>query len=285
MNFDEAVDFLSSLAVFGIRPGTERTRYAAGLLGNPQKKYKTVHVAGTNGKGSTTTFISYILREAGYNVGTYTSPCVFKVDERIQFNLENISDEDFAFVFEKIKRVNEELKKTEYGSLTEFEAKTLGAFIYFAEKNVDYAVIEVGMGGRFDATNIIEPEVSLITSISLDHTEYLGDTIEKIAFEKAGIIKPNTPIISGADEKANAVIGKTAEENHAPFISDFKIKDKGRSYDLEFSLPGSLTDIKEKMAGAGLEITGSVDYNINNLRPGLFGKYQFSNSAISVICA
>ena len=107
MKYQEAILFLSSLAVFGIRPGTERTKYAASLLGNPQNKYKTIHVAGTNGKGSVTTFISAILKEAGYNVGTYTSPYVFKVNERIQYNLENITDEDFGLVFDKVKEINE----------------------------------------------------------------------------------------------------------------------------------------------------------------------------------
>ena len=262
MNYNEAIDYLSSLAVFGIRPGTERCAYGAELLGNPQTKYKTVHVAGTNGKGSTTAFISSILKEAGYKVGTYTSPYVFKVNERIQYNLENISDEDFAFVFDKIKSLNEELKKTEYGSLTEFEAKTLGAFIYFEMKGVDYAVVEVGMGGRFDATNIIVPEVSLITSISLDHIEWLGDTVEKIAFEKAGIIKEGVPVISGSCEKADEVIGQAAKEKNALFVSkkDYTVEDKGLCYNLKYK-----------------------DFQMENIKPGLFGKYQFSNSAISAL--
>lgn len=262
MKYSEAIEYLSSLAVFGIRPGTERTKYASELLGNPHLKYKTIHVAGTNGKGSTTTFISTILKEAGYNVGSYTSPYVFKVNERIQYNLENISDEDFAKVFDKIKEINEILKNTEYGSLTEFEAKTLGAFLYFEYKQVDYAVIEVGMGGRFDATNIIEPEISLITSIGLDHTEYLGDTIEKIASEKAGIIKPNKPIISGANEEANKVIENVAKENNSLCITnkDFSIITNNLSYDLVYK-----------------------DFKLENIKPGLFGDYQFSNSAISAI--
>lgn len=262
MKFNDACAFLSSLAVFGIRPGTERIRYAAELLGNPQNKYKCVHVAGTNGKGSVTAFISSVLKEAGYNVGTYTSPYVFKVNERIQFNLENISDDDFGLIFDRVKEVNEELKKTEYDSLTEFEAKTLGAFIYFEMKNADYAVIEVGMGGRFDATNIINPEISLIASISYDHTEYLGDTIEKIAYEKAGIIKKGVPVISGACKEANKVIGNTAKENGSLFISpeDFRITDLGRSYNLKY-----------------------CDFELYDIKPSLFGKYQFSNSAISAI--
>ncbi len=262
MKYQEAIDFLSSLAVFGIRPGTERTKYAASLLGNPQEKYKTIHVAGTNGKGSVTTFMSAILKEAGYNVGTYTSPYVFKVNERIQYNLENITDEDFGLIFDKVKEINETLKLTDYGSLTEFEAKTLGAFLYFEQKKVDYAVLEVGMGGRFDATNIITPSVSLITSISLDHTEYLGDTIEKIAFEKGGIIKSSVPVISGACEEANRVLEKIAKENDSLFISpkEYKIEDCGLSYNLKYK-----------------------DLKLKNIKPSLFGKYQFSNSAISAV--
>jgi len=265
MNFNEAISYLNSLAIFGIRPGTERTSYAASLLGNPQDSYKTIHVAGTNGKGSTTTFISSILKNAGYNVGTYTSPYVFIPNERIQYNLEYISDNDFAYIINKIKILNEKLENTEYGVLTEFEAKTLATFLYFKIKKVDYAVIEVGMGGRFDATNIITPEVSVITSISLDHTEYLGNTIEEIAFEKAGIIKDNVPVISGANPTANKVISNIAKEKNSPFISvnstngDYIVIPKETSFDVK-----------------------SKDIYLKDIKCTLTGKYQYYNATCAI---
>lgn len=265
MKFTEALDFLNSLSVFGIRPGLERINYASKLLGSPQNNYKTIHIAGTNGKGSTSTFVSYILKEAGINTGTYTSPYVFKPNERIQYNSENISDSDFGALFDEIKLLNNELTNSKYGSLTEFEAKTLAAFLYYKEKKVDYAVIETGMGGRFDATNIINPVCSIITSIGLDHTEYLGNTLSEIAFEKAGIIKKEIPCIVSCPSEALSTIETIAAEKKSKLYiigKDFSGESRGDNFDFLY---------------------GNI--NIKDISPSLTGDFQHSNASLAIMAA
>lgn len=193
MNYDESVSFMSGLLQFGIR--LDRARFVALLarLGNPHKKLKCVHVAGTNGKGSTTTLIASVLRAAGYTVGAYLSPYVFDLRERIQINGVLIERNDFARWVTTIRPHIDEIAQTDLGQTTEFELKTAVAFGYFAERGVDFAVVEVGIGGRLDATNVIDPPlVAVITSIGLDHQKLLGDTLGQIAGEKAGILKKGT---------------------------------------------------------------------------------------------
>lgn len=189
MNCNEAIEYIHSLEKFGIKPGLERIKALCDLLGNPQDKLKVIHVAGTNGKGSTSTMISNILIKNGFRTGLYISPYVTDFRERIQFNGNMIGHSELAECVEKVRNaVNILLEKGE--QTTEFEALTATAFLYYAKKNCDYVVLEVGLGGRFDATNVIKaPFVSVIASISLDHTNILGDTVEKIAAEKCGIIK------------------------------------------------------------------------------------------------
>lgn len=192
MNCSEAVKFIHSLERFGIMPGLERISALCEKLGDPQNDLKIIHVAGTNGKGSTSTVCANILRRAGYKTGLYTSPYVVDFRERIQINGEMIPPDDLAECVEKVKTAAEESDI----KATEFEFITAVAFLYFSQMKCDYAVIEVGLGGRFDATNVIPPpEVCVLTSISLDHTAVLGDTIEEIAFEKCGIIKPGSKTI------------------------------------------------------------------------------------------
>ena len=260
MNFNEAINFLNSLAVFGIKPGIDRIKYAARILGNPQNSYKTLHIAGTKGKGSTTTFISSILKEANFKVGTYTSPYVFVPNERIQFNLENISDTDFACLINEIKNLNNMLQKSEHNSLTEFEAKTLAAFLYFQKKEVDYAVIETGMGGRFDATNIINPEISIITTIDFDHMEYLGNSINEIAYEKAGIIKDNTICITGTFGEAYNTIKYVADEKKSKLIrlgEDFNYETYGSNFNF-YSKNIFIEDIKPCLKGSFQHMNASL---------------------------
>ena len=189
MNCTQAVEYIHSLEKFGIKPGLERIKALCELLGNPQDKLKVIHVAGTNGKGSTSTMISNILIQNGFNTGLYISPYVTDFRERIQLNGNMIEHSELAECVEKVKAaVDILLEKGE--QTTEFEALTATAFVYFEKKKCDYVVLEVGLGGRFDATNVIKaPFVSVIASISLDHTAILGDTVEKIAAEKCGIIK------------------------------------------------------------------------------------------------
>lgn len=214
MNYQEAVDYIHSLLAFGIKPGLERIRALLEVLGNPQNDLRFVHVAGTNGKGSTSTMLACILKAAGYKTGLFTSPYVFSFCERIQINNENIPEDALACVVARVKAAIETLN-AEGVVPTEFEAITAAALLYFKEQNCDYAVMEVGLGGRFDSTNIIPaPEVCVITSISLDHTKILGDTIEQIASEKTGILKRGSTCVTTTrqDPTALSVIRDTAKK-------------------------------------------------------------------------
>ncbi|MCH5171011.1 MAG: bifunctional folylpolyglutamate synthase/dihydrofolate synthase [Oscillospiraceae bacterium] len=220
MNYTESVEYIHSLLQFGIKPGLERISMLLSALGNPHEKIKTVHVAGTNGKGSTSTHLANILSEAGYKTGLYTSPYVLSFCERIQIDGQIISENSLA---RAITRVREKIEKlNEKGIvITEFEAITAAAFLCFFESGCDYAVVEVGLGGRFDATNVLtKPEASVITSISLDHTKILGDTLAQIAFEKCGIIKNTVPVITSENQKSEvlSVIEKTAKERNCGLL-------------------------------------------------------------------
>lgn len=211
MNYLEAVDYIHSLLKFGIRPGLSGMNALLHLLDDPHKNLRYVHVAGTNGKGSTSTAVSNVLVEAGYNVGLYTSPYVSRFLERVQFNGEPVDEDVFARSVEKVKSAIEKLQKQGI-DITEFEALTASAFICFKELCCDVVVLEVGLGGRLDATNVIEnPLVNIITSLSLDHTAILGDTIEQIAFEKCGTLKNGcSAVVSYAQPlKAQKVINST----------------------------------------------------------------------------
>ena len=186
MNVQEAIEYIHSFFWKGSIPGLSRTQELLRLMGNPEKKLKFVHIAGTNGKGSTAAMTASILRKAGYKTGLYTSPDIYRFNERIQVNGEQIPDEDVATVTEYVKQFAEAMTEKP----TEFELVTAIGFEYFARQKCDIVVLEVGMGGALDSTNVIEtPEVAVITNIGLDHTDYLGDTVEKIAETKAGIFK------------------------------------------------------------------------------------------------
>lgn len=220
MNFNESVEYIHSLLAFGIKPGLERISMLLDLLGNPQDKIKTVHIAGTNGKGSTSTMISNMLIAEGYKTGLFTSPYVIDFCERIQINGENVDKSLFAECVTEVREKIEDLNKQNI-IITEFEAITVSAFLCFQKAGCEYVVLEVGLGGRFDATNVIKnPQAVVITSISLDHIAILGDTISKIAFEKCGIIKKNTPVITSFNQKDDAlqVIRKTCEEKASNLI-------------------------------------------------------------------
>lgn len=187
--YTKCVKLLTSKEKFHIELGLGRVAQILNILGNPQDKIKTIHIAGTNGKGSTCAILNCILQECGYKVGLFTSPHLVKYNERIQVNSSPISDDALCSILQEINQISQE--NNIY--LTEFEILTVAGFLYFARENVDFAVIEVGLGGRLDATNVIKnPLICAITSLSKDHVDRLGDTIEKIAFEKAGIIKNNS---------------------------------------------------------------------------------------------
>ncbi len=213
MNYSDAIEKLTSRGMFYIELGLERIQKALEILGNPQNDLKCIHVAGTNGKGSVCTMLESVLREAGYKTGLYTSPHIYDYTERIKINGVDISKEDFAALFEEVSKINTHL--------TEFEVLTIIMFLYFQRNNVDVVILETGLGGRFDATNVIKKNLcSIITQIDLDHTERLGNTKEQIAFEKAGIIKPNCPVITSMGYES---IRDRADELNAMlvFVSPF----------------------------------------------------------------
>lgn len=227
MNCQQAIEYIHSLLKFGIKPGLERIAALCEALGNPQDKLGFIHVAGTNGKGSTSTMIANILIKSGYSVGLYTSPYVTDFRERIMFNGKMIEEDELTLCVEKVKAAADSLNGIE---ITEFEFLTAVAFVYYEMKKCDFVVLEVGLGGRFDATNVIKtPLVSVIASISLDHTAILGDTVEKIAFEKCGIIKEGTAVVSYCLQSSEAfdVIKNTCNQKNCvltvPDISKLKI--------------------------------------------------------------
>jgi dihydrofolate synthase/folylpolyglutamate synthase len=188
-SYEEAIEFITSKDNFYIDLGLERISKVLEMFGNPQESLKIIHVAGTNGKGSVCAMLESILREAGYKTGLYTSPHIWEYTERIQICGRQIPKEDFAYYVDKISNCKIHL--------TEFEILTVIMFLYFKEQGIDVAVIETGLGGRLDATNVIKKNLcSIITHIDLDHTDRLGDTKDKIAYEKAGIIKPDCPVIT-----------------------------------------------------------------------------------------
>jgi dihydrofolate synthase/folylpolyglutamate synthase len=244
-----AVHYLNSLGVHRINLSLDRISKILETLDNPHKKLSCIIIAGTNGKGSVAAITASILSAAGFKVGLYTSPHLVNIAERIIVNEEEISLSDLSRLIMKIKGKALEILTEQP---TYFEVLTAVAFEFFHEKQVDYAVLEVGMGGRFDATNVANPIVSVITNIHLDHTEYLGNNIDEIAYEKAGVIKYGVPVVTGADGSALNVIRTVAEKKSASVLSmgrDFSSKSEklayfnytGRSFELinlQLSLPG-----------------------------------------------
>jgi dihydrofolate synthase / folylpolyglutamate synthase len=215
VTYSEAIQFLYSLRLFGAKLGLENTFKLAALCGNPQQKLRFIHVAGTNGKGSTCAMLESVYRTAGLQVGLFTSPHLVSFRERIQIGREMISEADLVRLVEKFQKLLAQFPKEQHPTF--FEVITVMALDYFVERHCDLVIWETGLGGRLDATNIVTPLASVITNIALDHQQWLGDTVEKIAFEKAGIIKPGIPIITGAeDPEALAVIKKVATEKGAP---------------------------------------------------------------------
>lgn len=216
MNYTEARAYIDNMERFGIKPGLERITKMLAYLGNPQDKLQFVHVAGTNGKGSVSTMIASILTNEGYRTGLFTSPYVLDFRERFMVNGTMITEEEFAAIMTKISTVNDILTKSGC-CLTQFEVITAVAMLWFVEKNCRIVVLECGLGGRLDSTNVIkEPLCSVITKISMDHTDILGNTVEKIAGEKAGIIKQGCPVVlapNQCDEALGVIAEKCAEMN------------------------------------------------------------------------
>jgi dihydrofolate synthase/folylpolyglutamate synthase len=196
LKYSDAINYIEQIQAFGSKPGLCRIKRLLEVLGNPQEHLKIIHVAGTNGKGSTCTMLEAILEKQGYSVGVYTSPHLVKYNERIKINTIPISDLEFSDLTEAVIKQCEQMIKQGFEQPTTFEVITAIAFCYFYAKQVDYLLLEVGLGGRFDATNVIgSPILSIITSIGMDHMDYLGHTLEAIASEKGGIIKKNSPTV------------------------------------------------------------------------------------------
>lgn len=264
MNYKDALEYINESMKLGSVLGLDNVKELLKRLGNPQDKIPVIHVAGTNGKGSTIAFITSVLECAEYKVGRYISPTIFEYRERIQINGQNIQEKEFTNILERIIVIIENMIADGFGHPTAFEIETTAAFLHFLEQKCDVAVIETGMGGREDATNVMEqPVCSVITSISIDHTTFLGNTIEAIAYEKAGIIKNNCPIIvANQEQKILDIIMKVSNEKNGNVtitntseIKNYIFGIKSQSFCYTSSLGNSYQDIKIHMMGL---------YQINN---------------------
>lgn len=269
MEYKETMEYIKNVGNFGSNYGLERTERLLELLGNPHKKVKFIHVAGTNGKGSTTSMITSILMEEGFNVGMYTSPFLEEFEERIQINRKNIKKEELTYYMTFIKEAVDKVVEEGYSHPTEFEIITVLMFKYFYEKKIDYGVIEVGLGGRLDSTNVVNPVLSVIASISLDHINILGNTLEEIAREKGGIIKEDVPVVIYPQKEE---VFKVLEE-----IANLK---NSRIYNINKE-DGKLIDIiNDKEIYQKVLIKGMLkDYNINL---NLLGEHQILNCALAI---
>lgn len=218
MNYTEAVDYIETIPKFTVKHPPEHTRELLSRLGNPQEGIKIIHVAGTNGKGSVCAYLNAMLLAGGKKTGLFTSPHLVRINERFQINGEDVSDEQFLNAFLKVEKAAKEYEAEGEGHPSYFETLFLMGMLIFKEAGVEYLVMETGLGGRLDATNVVEkPLACIITSISRDHTEYLGDTLEAIAGEKAGIIKTGVPVIYDASQPGPAsVIAAKAKEMGSP---------------------------------------------------------------------
>lgn len=257
-----AREYLDHLERFGVKLGLDNIRALLHRLGDPQRAFPSIHVAGTNGKGSVSAMLAEILRRNGLRVGLYTSPHLVRVEERIRIDGRLIPEREFRRLMGIFKNLQ--------APSTYFEVLTAAALLYFQEKRVDCAVLEVGLGGRFDATNVVTPLVSVITTVARDHMEYLGSTLAEIAFEKAGIIKPGVPVISGVSSgSARAVIRRRAREENAPLIEVF----------------GPETSFRPLGRGPRAAFAYRVGDDFYRLTPGLRGAHQGRNAAVAAAVA
>jgi dihydrofolate synthase / folylpolyglutamate synthase len=264
MNYIEAIEYIHGTHKFGVKLGLHNIKRLLELLGNPQDELKYVHIAGTNGKGSTAAFISSILIESGYRVGIYTSPFLIRFNERIKVNNIDIDDDDLVMVISTVKEKVDYMISRNESHPTEFEIVTAAAFLYYYQKSCDVVILEVGLGGRYDSTNVIkESLLSIITPISLDHMSILGDNISKITFEKAGIIK----------EKSNILIYQKFEES-VNVIKNTAIKKNANVYILDEK------NISISSYNIGSQVFHYKQYN--NLEITLLGDYQIYNASLSL---
>lgn len=272
MNYVESLSYLENLGKFGIQLGMERIEGLLRELGNPEQKIKTIHVTGTNGKGSVTSMITNILLAANLKVGKFTSPHLVRYNERICLNGEEISDEAFATTITAVKAAADSIvKKGVCDQPTQFEILTAAAFLYFCLEKVDYAVIEVGMGGLWDSTNVITPVVSVITNVSLDHTDRCGDSVERIAMQKAGIIKEKVPLVTAAE-------GDNALE---PIVTMAMFKE-APVYLYGKAFYG--TEVESSMDGQKFTLHAG-DFYASDYEIKLPGEHQIKNTSVAIVAA
>ncbi|MCS3916438.1 dihydrofolate synthase/folylpolyglutamate synthase [Caldanaerobacter subterraneus subsp. tengcongensis MB4] len=283
MTYEEAIQYIHSTYKFGMKLGLENIKRLLGYMGNPEKNLKIIHVAGTNGKGSTSSFISSILKEAGYKVALYTSPYLEEFEERMKINGENISREKLVYYVEYIKPIIARMVQEGYNHPTEFEVITAIAFKYFSDEEVDFVVLEVGLGGRFDATNAISSSlVSVITSIDYDHMDKLGNTLGDIAYEKAGIIKKKGVVVSFyQQEEALKVISDACEvrEAYLTILDKNNIVIKEQNSDFQVFDYKNFKDLKITLLGTHQIYNASLAVEVIQKLKNIYG-YQISEEAI-----
>ena len=240
MRFEEAEQYIWNRPKFSRKLGLHRVEYILNHFSNPHLKLQIIHVAGTNGKGSVSTYIAGVLMEMGYNVGVYTSPHLLKLNERILLNSIPIDDNQVCRYVEKLIPVEKEMMDHCGECLSEFEVLTIIALLHYSFENPDFVILEVGLGGRLDATNVCNPLLGIITSISLDHQQFLGDTLEKIAAEKSGIIKENVPLVVG--KQKDDIVIKTILKKALEF--DVKVYFVEEASIVGIGLHGMCVDVK-----------------------------------------
>lgn len=269
MNYEQAIKYIRSVHNSGTTIGLERAKRVMELIGNPQNSYKIVHVAGTNGKGSTCNMIHDVLVSSGYKTGLFVSPHLEDFNERIQINKVPIGNDDLTRLANFVKDMTVDITTEGFGELTEFEIVTAIGFKYFEEQHIDILVLEVGMGGRYDTTNVVQDSlVSTITSISFDHMEYLGDTLEKIAYEKAGIIKEKSHVvIYPQSEKIEKVIEDEAH-NKGSKVNKVDKKD--------------IRLISSDLTGQQFEYLKKDVFNLPLVKINLLGEHQLYNALTSL---
>jgi len=270
MSYPETVRYLFDLQKHGIKFGLANSVRLMHLLDDPHQRFRSVHVAGTNGKGSTASFLAGMLRSAGYRTGLYTSPHLVSFTERIRIDGRPISEDRIVELAERVRLRCQDLPAAEGAgpaAPTFFEVTTAMAFTYFAEEGVDVAVVETGMGGRLDSTNVITPLVSVITNIDLEHTEFLGATLEQIAAEKAGIIKAGVPVVTGVVQpEAAGVIGREAARQSAPV----------------FRMPTDFSAVRTAPGPPQRFDYRGIERDFRDLTLSLIGKHQVGNAGIAV---
>ncbi len=269
MNYKQKINYIYRLHKFSnYKPGLDRIRYILSRMGNPQKKYKIIHVGGTNGKGSTVAIISSILQSSGFKVGTFTSPHISSFTERIKINNINITERNLVKIFNRIKPIIDEMTNLDLQMRpTFFEITTAIALRYFAIKKVDFAVLEVGLGGRLDSTNIVNSLVSVITNIALEHTDVLGNTKEKIALEKAGIIKDGPVITAVEEDKIFKIFKQVCKIKKVGLC---RVGKEVKFWNIRTNSRGQIFNLK----------FGHKTFN--NLYIPLFGEYQITNASTAI---